>query len=44
MKRGHTVIFCGVRKFFIPKGVLKWVPDENLKYRASLTKPNFPKK
>jgi len=26
MKRGHSVIFCNIRKFFVPKGILKWVP------------------
>ena len=26
MKRGHLVRFCNIRKFFVPKGILKWVP------------------
>ena len=26
MKRGHTIRFCKVRRFFVPKGILKWVP------------------
>jgi len=26
MKMGHSVRFCRVRKFFVPRGVLKWVP------------------
>jgi len=26
MKRGHSVRFCNIRKFFVPKGILKWVP------------------
>ena len=26
MKRGHTIRFCRVRRFFVPKGILKWVP------------------
>jgi len=26
MKKGHSVRFCRVRKFFVPKVILKWVP------------------
>ena len=26
MKRGHSVRFCNIRKFYVPKGILKWVP------------------
>ena len=26
MKRGHSVRFYNIRKFFVPKGILKWVP------------------
>jgi len=26
MKNGHIVRFCRVRRFSIPKGILKWVP------------------
>jgi len=26
MKRGHTIRFCRVRRFSIPKGIWKWVP------------------
>jgi len=26
MKRGHTVRFCRVRRFSVPKGILKWIP------------------
>jgi len=26
MKKGHSVRFCRVKKFFVPKGILKWVP------------------
>jgi len=26
MKMGHTIRFCRVRRFFVPKGILKWVP------------------
>ena len=28
MKKGHSVRFCRIRKFFVPKGILKWVPKE----------------
>jgi len=26
MKRSHTIRFCRVRRFSVPKGILKWVP------------------
>jgi len=26
MKRGHTIRFCRVRRFSVPKGILKWAP------------------
>ena len=26
MRKGHSVGFCKIRKFFVPKGILKWVP------------------
>ena len=26
MKKGHTIKFCRVRRFPVPKGILKWVP------------------
>ena len=26
MRKGHTVRFCRVRSFSVPKGTLKWVP------------------
>jgi len=26
MKKGHSVRFCKIRKFSVPKGILKWVP------------------
>jgi len=25
MKRGHSIRFCKIRKYFIPKGILKWI-------------------
>ena len=28
MKKGHFVRFYRIRKFFVPKGILKWVPKE----------------
>jgi len=28
MKKGHSVRFYRIRKFSIPKGILKWVPKE----------------
>jgi len=29
MKKGHSVRFCRVRKFSVPRGVLKWVPKNS---------------
>jgi len=26
MKRGHSVTFCRVRKYYVLKGILKWIP------------------
>ena len=26
MKRGHSVRFCNIRKYFVPKGVMRWIP------------------
>jgi len=26
MKRGHSVRFCKIRKYYVPKGFLKWIP------------------
>jgi len=26
MKRGHSVRFCKIRKYFVPRGFMKWVP------------------
>ena len=26
MKIGHSVRYCKIRKFFVPKGVMKWIP------------------
>ena len=26
MRKGHSVRFCKIRKKFVPKGILKWVP------------------
>ena len=27
-KKGHSVRFCKIRKFFVPKGILKWIPKD----------------
>jgi len=26
MKRGHSVRFCKIRKYSIPKGIMRWIP------------------
>jgi len=28
MKRGHSVRFCKIRKYFVPKGFMKWIPKD----------------
>jgi len=27
MKRGHSVRFCDIRRFFLPKGIMRWIPE-----------------
>jgi len=26
MKRCHLVRFCKIRKYFVPKGIMRWIP------------------
>jgi len=26
MKRGHSVRLCKIRKYFVPRGFMKWIP------------------
>ena len=26
MKRGHSVRFCNIRKYSVPKGIMRWIP------------------
>jgi len=26
MKKGHSVRLCNIRKFFVPRGYMKWIP------------------
>jgi len=28
MKRGHSVRFCKIRKYFVPKGIMRWIPKD----------------
>jgi len=28
MKKGHSVRFCKIRKFFVLMGFMKWIPKE----------------
>jgi len=37
MKRGHTIKFCKVRRLYVPKGLLKWVP----KVPTNIIRPTF---
>ena len=43
MKKGHTVRFCRVRRFSVPKGILKWIPKVSKIPKAStnVTGPKF---
>jgi len=29
MKRGHSVRFCKIRKYFVPKDFMKWIPKNS---------------
>jgi len=43
MKRGHSVRFCNIKKFSVPKGILKWVPkvSEVPKNSTNIIGPKF---
>ena len=43
MKRGHSVRFCNIRNFSVPKGNLKWVPkvSEVPKVPTNIIGPKF---
>jgi len=28
MKSGHSVRFCKIRKYFVPKGIMRWIPKD----------------
>jgi len=28
MKRGHSVRFCKIRKYFVRKGIMRWIPKD----------------
>ena len=27
MKRGHSVKLCKIRKYYVPKGIMRWIPN-----------------
>jgi len=29
MKRGHSVRFYKIRKYFVPKGIMRWIPKDS---------------
>ena len=29
MKRGHSVRFCKIRKYYVPKGIMRWIPKSS---------------
>jgi len=29
MKKGHSVRFSNIRKYFVPKGVMRWIPKNS---------------
>jgi len=42
MKKGHSVRFCKIRKFFVPRGFMKWIPKGG-ELSNDKNKPNGPK-
>jgi len=40
MKRGHSVRFYNIRKFFVPKGVMRWIPKVS-KVSTNIIGPKF---
>ena len=43
MKRGHSVRFCKIRKYYVPKGILKWITkgSEVSNYKAESKESTF---
>jgi len=43
MKRGHSVRFCRIRKFLVPKGIFKWTPRniDGSKDKSNMKGPKF---
>jgi len=43
MKRGHSVRFCKIRKYFVPKGIMRWIPkgSEVFRDKAESKGPTF---
>jgi len=43
MKRGHSVRFCRIHKFLVPKGIFKWIPRniDGSKYKSNMKGPKF---
>jgi len=41
MKKGHFVRFCKIRKFFVPRGFMKWIP-KGCEVSNDKSKPNGP--
>jgi len=42
MKKGHSVRFCKIRKYSVPKGFMKWIP-KGCEVSNNKEKPNGPK-
>jgi len=42
MKKGHPVRFCKIRKYYVPKGFMKWIP-KGCDVSNSKEKPSGPK-
>ena len=44
-KRGHSVRFCRIRKFLVPKGIFKWIPRniDGSKDKFNMKVPKFSK-
>ena len=43
MRKGHSVRFCKIRKFYVPKGIFKWIPRnfDGSKDKSNMKGPKF---
>ena len=41
MKKGHSVRLCKIRKYYVPRGFMKWIP-KGCEVSNDKIKPNEP--